>query len=314
MHSDTQYTGDIGQSGKGGMGGKGASNGKIAKTRSLFLFIGTLNIEDKQVKGARIENAENGKDGISIENRNYPPQPSSFNDQLKIVKDYETFVCENLADHIQESKLRKFLLDLNENEKVQKFSPSGFADELIEMEKRYSKLHHTSVISLRQRIEEYAKKMTPTQNRNYLRYLRAATLSHSPNIQKISKDVRTFDLLEIFCFAQEHIYDLSECKQIDAINEHRRRIAVSIDRKVVFAKEMFEKQIKPNMTKTLAEINDNIQTEINKPPKLVDGRTLNRLLIEQRILFWLEDIGLLILSLSVAGRISVFDQNEIMGK
>lgn len=35
------------------------------KTKSLFLFIGTLNIEDTEVDGTKIANAKDGKDGVN---------------------------------------------------------------------------------------------------------------------------------------------------------------------------------------------------------------------------------------------------------
>lgn len=121
----------------------------------------------------------------------------------------------------------------------------------------------------------------------------------------MSKHASTFDLLEVLCVAQEHIYDLNENKRVDVINAHMKKFAVSINRKAISAKERIEKQIIPNIEKTLIEVNEQIfklMEKINENQlALINEQELDTLLIEYKILFWLKNFGLFALSLSTAG-------------
>lgn len=256
----------------------------------MFLFIGTLNIEDKEEKGAKIENAADGLPGAYIHNRESPRKPNPFSDfnLSQSINNYKKYVRENLFNHFQQSDLQKFLTDLETDKRIQcKYSSLSFVDELFGLKKQYFDLHHKisfdlSVRSLCGRIDEYSQK--PTRDILLLKYLKAAALSKLGSIRKMSKHISTFDLLEIFCVAQEHIYDLNESKRNAIINEHMKKYAGSINRKNVSAKAGIEKET-IIIEKALVEVTNQLI------PELVDEQKLNELLIRQRILFWLKMIG-----------------------
>lgn len=261
-----------GDPGKGGKGGEGTTNGKIIKARTLFLFIGSLNIGSTEEEGETIEKAEDGRNGVNNQYQKTPRVPNPFDNHFQIINEYKNYVRENLANHIQESELRKFLLDLNEDERIQmKYSPLGFVDELLGMEKQYFKLRHRLsfdpfVRSLRMRIDEYAIKHHKNllkHDKQLLGYLQAATLSKLCSIQNMSKRISAVDLLEYLKLIHEHVDDLNKIKKIDVINGHRKKFKDAINMKVSSAREMIEKQIMPNIEQTLAEINGQITNLIH---------------------------------------------------
>lgn len=284
------------------------------KAKTLFLFVGSLNIGSTEEDGGVIEKAEDGNDGVNNQNLKAPRVPNLFDNHFQIINVYKNYVREKLANHIQESELRNFLLDLDENERVQStYSPIGFVDELLGIENQYFKLRHRLsfdpfVRSLRSRIDEYAieqSKNLSKQDKQILGYLRTAILSKLCSIQNMSKHVSAVDLLEYLKLIQENIDDLNQIKRIEIINDHRKKFNEAINAKVFSAKEMIEKQMLPNNEQTLAEINHQITKLIHeiieKREALEKEERLKESMIRQKILFWLKVGGGLILSLSIAG-------------
>lgn len=311
---DFWYLGPNGDVGKGGKGGAGKTNGKTIKAKTLFLFIGTLNIGTTVEEGEKIDKAADGQDGVNSQNQKIPRNLKPFDNHYEIINDYKNYVRENLPRHIQETELRNFLSDLNGDERVKsKYNSTSFIDELLGIEKQYFKLRHRLhfdpfVRSLRERIDEYAIKHDEEmskQDKKLLGYLRAATLSKLCSIQNMSKHVSTVDLVEYLKLIQTRVDDLDEIKKIDDINEHRKKFSALIDTKVNSAKKMIEKQIMPNIERTLAGINDQITKLIHeimeKREALEAEQKLAESMFKQKILFWLKVAGVLILGLSIAG-------------
>lgn len=306
----------------GGKGGKGANNGKMVKTKTLFLFIGTLNIEDKQESGKKIENAANGRNGVSKQNLHHPREPNTFDNQLQIINRYKNYVHENMVNHLQESKLKAFISGLDENSRVQsKYSSLGFLNELLEMESQYSKLQNKLsfkpfVTSLRMRMDAYVSKHrnnVSIEDKQLLYHLQAATLSKLYSIQTMSKYISSIDPTETLCLAQEHIYDQNGSNTIDIIMEHRKKLAMSNNRKAFCIEQIIEKQIIPTIARALLEVNEQIQMQ--KPTDdTFDERILNELLIEQRILFWLKDTALPAVIIAVSGIVSASYSTSVLGK
>lgn len=303
-----------GDLGKGGKGGDGTSNGKIVKARTLFLFIGTANLGSTEVDGGTIEKVEDGQDGANYQHQKNPREPNPFANHFRIINSYKTFVRANLANHIQESEIKKFLLDLDEDERIQlTYKPLGFADELLGIEQQYFQLRHRLsfdpfVRALRMRIDEYAirqQKDLSKQDKQLLGYLQAATLSKLCSMQNMANRVSAVDLLEYLELIQDHVDDINKIKKIDVINGHRKIFKDAINVKVSSAKEMIETQIVPNIEQTLAEIKGQVTNLIHeitaKREALEEEQKLREAMIKQKILFWLKVIGGLVLSLSIAG-------------
>lgn len=280
----------------------------------MFLVVCTYNIESTEEDGDVIADAEDGQHGANNTDLPQPNEPSLFDDQSQIINDYKNYVREHLANHFLESKLRKFLSDLNENESVQsQYSSLGFVDELLGMENQYFKLREQLpfdpfVASLRHRIDEYAMKQAQhlsKEDKQLLGCLRAATLSKLCSVQSTSKHVSTVDLAQYLELIHSHIAGLEHIKKIDAINKHRKRFADSIKNKVDSAKVFIEQQLIPNIDETMAKINDQITTlirELKEKRKTLEAeQRLKEAMHKQRILFWLKVVGVSILALSISG-------------
>lgn len=284
------------------------------KAETLFLFVGTVNIGSTEVDGGTIEKVEDGKDGDNDQNQKTPRKPNPFDNHFQIINSYKKFVRANLPNHIQESEIKKFLLDLDEDERIQlKYKPLGFVDELLGMEEQYFQLRHRLsfdpfVRALRMRIDQYVmkqQKYLSKQDKQLLGYLQAATLSKLCSMQNMSNRVSAVDLLKYLELIQDHVDDINKIKKIDVINEHRKMFKNAINAKVSSAKEMIETQILPNIEQTLAEINGQITSLIHeittKREALEEEQKLKEALIKQKILFWLKVVGGLVLSISIAG-------------
>lgn len=309
------FIGAGGYDGLGGKGGKGAANGKSVKTKGLFLFVGTLNLEQFEEDGEKIENGENGSDGTNCQQIVFPEYPDPFKDQAKILNSFKNLAREHLASNpIYGTKLREFLNDLDENDQVQSnYDSMDLLDELHGMESQYFKLRHKLsfvpfVKSLLTRIIKLAN--TPClsiQNKKILNYLHTATLSKLCSIQYQAKHVSPVDLAKYLKLLQKNIDNLSMIESAKTIKQHRKKFKNILDSKIGVANKLIEKQIKPDIEKIFIEIEHQISKLIEdvmeKRHAEIDEQKLRESLGTQKILYWLKIVGLLVLCIGSIGLI-----------
>lgn len=307
------FSGLDGTPGKAGRGGLGAATGKTVKTKSLFLFIGSLDLECTEEDGEMHENGSDGKDDCNHQNLKFPSEPDPFVNQSLIINSYKNYVRENLPNHTRETKLREFLTFLDEERQIQmNYNPMDFVDELLGMEKQYFQLRHKLpyapfVKSLLKRIVEYAggEQDLSEQDKRILGFLHTAALAKLCSVQNRSKHISTVDLLKYLELIKEPIEELDKLERAVAINKYRKKFKASLDCKFKIANKLIETHIMPEIERMFPTINEQISKLIDeviaKRETAINERKLRDSVIMQRILYWLQIFGLLTLCIGAAG-------------
>lgn len=221
--------------------------------------------------------ASNGIDGGNRVGIEYP-DPVDLKNPVNTINHFKSFAREYLANNPDQSQLKKFLEDLDENEPILLlYDTLGFVNELIDLGNQYIKLrdsiYFTSFLaSLAKRIRKYAQHFSETvENKNILRWLYTEVLESFNKLNDMNNNGRkttVINLPEYLGETQKNIIKFCALENEMKINEHQREYQNFLD-------SQFERAIKTVKTEILPKM-ENIFIEINSQVLQLIGELVER--------------------------------------
>lgn len=216
------------------------------------------------------DKAQDGKTGENMDGIEDPEQVHFINPSFTINR-YKSYIRENLVNNIVESKLRKFMMDFETDERVlDLYDTLGLYDELKSMENQYLQLRYSLPFipfheSLLNRTGDYANSNnSKTEDElKVLRFMYTAISGKISNLRNFRQHVLIVDLLEYLQIVQKNIDKMRETDREVSINEQKRQYEDALMAKVKSALEIVEGDVIP----ALLEIFNGIMDKI---PKLIE--------------------------------------------
>lgn len=216
------------------------------------------------------DKAPNGMLGGNMEGIEQP-EPVDFINPSYTINRYKSYIRENLANHIQASKLRKFMTDFETDERVLNlYDTLGLYDELKSMENQYLQLRYSLPFipfleSMLNRTADYANSNTSktADEIKVLRFMYTTISGKISNLRYFRQHVLIVDLLEYLQIVQKNIDKMRETDREVSINEQKKQYEDALMAKVKSALEVVEDDVIP----ALLEIFNGIMDKI---PKLIE--------------------------------------------
>lgn len=259
------------------MGGAGAYDGDSYLLLWLDVFWGVILFVPYAIclirtKGIYHEKAADGKLGGNGEDIEYP-NPVNFINPSFTINSYKSFLRENMANNIQESRLRKFMLGFEMDERVKKlYNTLGLFDDLKCLENQYLQLRNSLSFlpfheSLLNRTSTYANStQVPPDHTKVLRFIYTASAGKISNLRNFRQHVLVIDLQEYFQIVEKNINKLREIQKEVSIREQTKQYEKILNDKISAALDLVNKEVLPELFKIFQNLANDI-------PKLVDQAT-----------------------------------------
>lgn len=275
--------------------------------------VGYVNLDKTEVCGIDIDAGENGIDALFMENIQPAENPETFHSPSLILNDYKCFVRENIPNNVFETRLRQLLTHFDENKQIRsQYDALSLVNELQGIERHYLKLCDRIsfvpfVESLLRRIDAYADNtFISNDDKKVLYFLYAATRTKLSCIENRANHASTIDLLAYTEFIQNHIKRLRSAERDGAIYENEKNFKHSLENKIGIANHFIKCQILPDIRRNFTKIDRQIVELIKENTSTktaVIERELKNTLIREKIRFWIEVIGPLIMCLGITAAI-----------
>lgn len=279
----------------------------------LIVGVGLINIRQTEVDGIQIETGENGMDGVRTDDLQLAKSPDPFHKPSQIINDYKSCVRESLPKNILESRLREFLDHFEEDMLIQsEYDTLSLVNELQGLEKQYIELRDKMsfvpfVESLWRRINTHNQNENLFNNdKKVLNLLSATTLTKLSSIKNRTNYASTIDLLAYTRIVQNHIKILRSAERNDAIHESHRHFAQTLQNKINLANRFIQSQILADIKRNFIDLDENIHMLIFKNighQVMIREEQQKKALLKQKILFWIQVIGPLVVCLGTAAAV-----------
>lgn len=201
-------------------------------------------------------NGEWNKNNASIEK----PDPAEFINPSHSVNGYKSYLRENLAKNIRESRVREFMGDLEANERIfSLYDTMGFLNELESLENQYLRLRNKIPLfpfykSLKDRISKYADATNESDDfKKVLAFLHTSVVGkifHLRNSEDNFKNhISITDLLEYLEMIQKNIRKLGEIETEVSIADQTEAYQESLKDKIDSALAMVNSEVVPTISR-----------------------------------------------------------------
>lgn len=178
------------------------------------------------------------------------------------VNDYKGYVREQLAGNVMESKLKRFVDDLENNKDVQAtYNIVGFVNEILCLENQYFQLRNkfefrSFYVSILNRLNVYERTLNEFDpNRKVLSYLYAAMLSEINS--NVANQRTILNLRDYLNEAQAHIHEIRVIGREIQIRNHQIEYTNLLNAKMDSAKDLISVKILPEVNRNLNFIESN---------------------------------------------------------
>lgn len=263
------FQGSDGFNGAGGFGGAGSRHGNTisvlyADLYIFFVYTFGFGVIFDTANGNKIAS---GADGVAGKNKEgiSSPDPAEFIHPSHSINSYKSFVRENLPNNFAESNLKKFMIDIDGNERIQSlYNTMGFFNELQELENQYLHLRYSTpfipyYMSLADRIDIYSKSSNESADHTkILRFLYTTALGKISNLRNFRNHVAITDLFQYLEIVQKNIGKMRDIDKAMNIEEQKQQYQNAMMNKVDAAIEIIDNEISPALLEAFTPLSKKI--------------------------------------------------------